>query len=105
MVEPVPLGIVFGIGFAAVDMAVMFPMPWPSRRQKAEAMAAAAIERFLIGLLVPTTDLELPRWVTGVALGGALSLPSAIIARAYAPILGLGLAGGLVLGLLAQVLL
>ena len=103
--EPIPLGIVFGIGLAAVAVAAMFSMEWPSRRHEAEAMAAAAANRFMLGVLIPTTDLDLPRWLTGVLLGVALSVPDAIMTRAYAPILGLGLGGGLVCGLLAQLLL
>ena len=103
--EPIPLGIVFGIGLAAVAVAIMVQMQWPSRREQIEASAAAAANRFMVGLLIPTTDLDLPRWLTGIVIGVALSLPEAIVTKAYPPILGLGLAGGLVLGVLAELML
>ena len=103
--NPVTLGIAFGIGFAVFDLATMSPLPWPTPRQKIEALSAAAIERFMIGLLIPTTDLGTPRWLTGVILGVTLSVPSAIITKAYQPIIGIGLVAGLILGILAQILL
>ena len=103
--DPIPLGIVFGIGLAAVSVAMMVPMQWESRRRQMEAIAAAATDRFMIGLLIPNTDLDLPRWLTGVVIGVALSIPDAITTKAYPQILGLGLAGGLLLGVLAELML
>jgi hypothetical protein len=104
-VEPVPLGIVFGVGLAAVDLVAMARLRWADRRYKVEALTAAAIERFMIGLLIPTAALDTPRWLTGVIVGLGLSLPSALLTKAYQPIIGMGLVAGLVLGIAAQILL
>ena len=49
-----------------------------------------------------TMITESPRWLTGVILGITLSLPTAILTRAYQPIIGVGLVAGLALGILAQ---
>lgn len=103
--DPVPLGIAFGIVLVAIDLTMLARLHWHSREQEVEALAAAAIERFMLGLLIPTADFGTPRWLTGVILGIALSLPSAILTRAYQPIIGFGLVAGLVLGILAQTLL
>src|SRR5262245_48452187 len=77
--DPVVLGIVFGAVFAAFDVANIGRMHWPSHRERLEALTAAAIERFMIGLLIPTVDLGTPRWLTGVIIGTSLSLPTAIL--------------------------
>jgi hypothetical protein len=44
--------------------------------------------------------LPLPGWAQGLVFGVLLSLPDAIITKAYAPILILGAAGGVVIGLI-----
>ena len=103
--DPVALGIVFGVGFAALDLVTMARLRWSDRRYKVEALTAAVIERFMIGLLIPTTDLGTPRWLTGVILGIMLSLPSALLTKAYQPLIGMGIVAGLVLGIAAQILL
>lgn len=103
--DPVPLGIAFGIVLVAFDLTMLSRLPWPTRHQELEAMAAAAIDRFMLGLLIPTADFGTPRWLTGVLLGVGLSLPAAILTRAYQPMIGLGLVAGLILGILAQILL
>jgi len=54
-----------------------------SFREKREAIAAAFVDRVLIGAL----------------LGLGLSIPSALITRAYVPILLIGTIGGLAVGL------
>lgn len=103
--HPLLLGIVFGVGFAAFDALSMARLHWYSPRQRLEAIGAAVLGRFMIGLLIPTADLDTPRWLTGVIVGLGLSLPSAILTRAYQPIIGIGLVGGLALGIAAQILL
>jgi len=39
-----------------------------------------------------------PGWATGLTFGLLLSLPSAIITKAYAPVLVVGALGGLIIG-------
>jgi len=46
--------------------------------------------------------LGIPQAVTGLVLGFSLSLPSAIITRAYVPIIGIGAVGGLIIGFIAR---
>lgn len=103
--EPLTLGIVFGVALAAFDVATLARLRWPSRAQELDALAAAAIERFMLGLLIPTVDLGTPRWLAGVILGVGLSLPTALLTRAYQPVIGVGLVAGLVLGIAAQIVL
>lgn len=91
-------GLVAGIVYGAVSVATMLPMAFPDKRA---ALLGAFLNRFAIGLLIPLIVLPLPRWAIGLALGVLLSLPDAIITKAYAPIVGLGAVGGLVIGWLA----
>ena len=95
------LGVICGLAFAIIDVLVMIPLKYETRRKRIEAMAAAFIARFMIGFLIPLVDLQMPRPVSGLILGCALSVPSAIITRAYAPIIGIGVIGGLVIGFIA----
>ena len=70
-------------------MLVMIPLPM---EEKSRAMAAAFANRFGIGLVVALAPLRetVPWWLEELALGLLLSLPDAIITRAWAPIMGVG---------------
>jgi len=92
-------GVIAGLIFATLDAGPMFFMDIPDRNL---AIAGAIINRFAIGLLIFTSDLKMPGWLRGLIIGGLLSLPDAIITNTYGPILGFGLAGGLVIGYIAQ---
>jgi hypothetical protein len=48
--------------------------------------------------VIGAATLPLSGWLTGLIFGLLLSLPDAIITKAYAPILGLGTIGGLIIG-------
>jgi hypothetical protein len=91
-------GLVAGLAYGALSVATMLPLSFPDKRA---ALAGAFLNRFAIGLLVPVVALPGPRWAAGLGLGVLLSLPDAIITKAVAPIVGLGAAGGLVIGWLA----
>jgi len=95
------LGVICGLVFGIVDVLIMIPLKYENNRRKMEAMSSAFIERFMLGFLIPLVDLGIPRFATGLILGFTLSLPSAIITRVYAPIIGTGAAGGLIIGLIA----
>jgi len=71
-------GVIAGLVFGAVAVAIMVPMPMP---QKRDAMIAAFLNRFGIGFTIAVA-----------------SLPAAIATRAYAPILGLGVVGSVIIG-------
>ena len=68
-------------------------------------MSAAFIERFMIGFLIPNVDLGIHPVLTGLLLGAGLSLPSAIITRAYAPIIGIGIVGSVIIGFIVKAVL
>lgn len=92
----VTLGVICGLAFGAVAVATMLPMSFPDKRA---ALTAAFLDRFAIGFVISVAGLTWPGWVTGLFFGVLLSAPSAVITKAWAPILGLGAVGGLVIGL------
>ena len=93
------LGIVCGLVFGSLAVAVMVPMTFPDRTA---AMLGAFVNRFAIGLVIGTVRLPWPGWLVGLLFGLLLSLPDAIITYAYVPILGMGTVGGLLIGLVVQ---
>jgi hypothetical protein len=81
-------GLISGIIFGAVSVGMMLPMPFPDKKT---APLAAFIDRFAIGLVIGCVDLPgWPGWVIGLVFGTLLSLPAAIITKAFAPILIIG---------------
>ncbi len=91
-------GVAAGIGFGAVAVASMLPLQFPDKRA---ALTAAFLDRFAIGIVIAVVDLSWPRWAVGLFFGLLLSAPAAVITKAWAPILGLGAIGGLVIALIA----
>ena len=51
---------------------------------------------------VVNLNLPVPFWVKGILVGLLLSLPDAIITRAYIPILATGVIGGLLVSFLSR---
>lgn len=105
MMSNLQMGIIFGIVFGLVDVAVMIPMKFGGNRKKKEAMLGAFIERFMLGFLIPNTSFGVNPAITGLFLGVGLSLPTAIITRVYAPIVGMGMIGGVIIGFATNALL
>lgn len=93
--NPILFGIVAGLLFGAADVALMLPMDFPD---KTAALMGAFANRFAIGFLIPLVQLPLPVWAIGGLVGLLVSLPDAIITKAYAPIMASGIVGGLVIG-------
>jgi hypothetical protein len=93
--NPVIFGVIAGLVFAAIDVALMIPMAFPDKKT---ALLGAFLSRFAIGFLIPLVKMPAPAWAIGGIVGVLISLPDAVITRAYAPILGTGLAGGLIIG-------
>jgi len=93
----ITLGIVCGLAFGLIDVLLMIPMVFPDKRV---AMIGAFLDRFAIGFLVCVVDLPIPGWLTGLLVALLVSLPSAVITKAYAPILGLGAVGGVIIGII-----
>lgn len=96
--DKIVLGIVCGLAFGIVDVLIMIPLKYENNRKRAEAMSAAFLERSMIGFLVPNVEIGLHPALVGLLLGFGLSLPSAIITRAYAPIIGTGIVGSVIIG-------
>jgi hypothetical protein len=91
----IQLGLICGLLFGLLAVATMIPLAFPDKRA---ALMAAFISRFAIGFVIGAAQLSLPGWGSGLLFGLLLSLPDAIITKAYAPILGLGAIGGTIIG-------
>jgi hypothetical protein len=91
-------GIFAGIAYGAITVATMLPLSFPDKRA---ALLGAFLNRFAIGLLIPIVVAPAPRWAIGLVLGILLSLPDGIITKTFAPIVGMGAVGGLLIGWLA----
>ena len=90
------LGIVCGIGFGTIAVITMIPLEFADKKA---AMAGAFASRFGIGFVIGATNLPFPTWISGLLIGLLLSLPDAIITKAWIPIMGLGIVGGILCGL------
>jgi len=89
-------GLVSGAIFGALSVALMLPMPFPDKKM---ALLAAFVDRFAIGLVIGCVELPgWPGWLIGLLFGALLSLPSALITKAFAPILIIGAVGGIIIG-------
>jgi hypothetical protein len=73
----------------------MIPLQFENKRA---AMLGAFANRFAIGFVIGAARLPLPGWANGLIFGLLLSLPDAVITKAYAPIMGLGAVGGAIIG-------
>ena len=90
------IGIVGGVIFGAAAVMSMLPMAFADKRS---ALTAAFINRFAIGFAIGAAQLPWPGWLVGLTFGLLLSVPDAIITKAWAPIMGMGALGGVVIGL------
>src|SRR5476649_1918458 len=89
------LGLICGVVFGLIDVGLMLPMSFPDKRA---ALLGAFTSRFAIGFVIGCLQLPWPGWTVGLLFGLLISLPDAIITKAYAPILITGAIGGLVIG-------
>src|SRR5256885_15914414 len=89
--NPIILGIVCGVIFGLVAVGPMTKMTFQDKRA---AMLGAFINRFAIGFLIPNALVTVDPIARGLLLGILLSLPDAIITKAYVPIMALGVIGG-----------
>jgi hypothetical protein len=89
-------GVIAGAILGAVSVAMMIPMSFPDKRA---ALLAAFINRFAIGLVIGCVTMPgWPGWAIGLLFALLLSIPAALISKAYAPILILGSIGGVIIG-------
>ena len=89
------LGTICGLVYGALSAASMIPL---SFRDKRAALLGAFLNRFAIGFVIGAARIPIPGWASGLLFGILLSLPDALITKAYAPILILGAVGGLIIG-------
>jgi hypothetical protein len=92
------LGLICGLVYGALAAGSMIPLEFTDKRA---AILGAFINRFAIGLIIPLVQLPMPPWAKGLIIALLLSIPDALITKAYAPILGFGAVGGIVIGLIA----
>ncbi|MBK7377909.1 MAG: hypothetical protein IPJ03_02715 [Ignavibacteriales bacterium] len=92
------LGIISGAIFGAVSVASMIPI---KMEQKRIAMLGAFTNRFAIGFVICNSSLPMAGWLNGLLLAILLSIPDAIITKAWIPIMSLGIVGGIVIGIIA----
>jgi hypothetical protein len=96
--HPVILAILCGVGFGTLAVLLMLPMHFADKKR---ALLGAFSSRFAIGFLAPLVSLPLHAALTGAIVGFLVSLPDAIISKAYAPIVVIGTVGGALIGWLA----
>jgi uncharacterized membrane protein YjjP (DUF1212 family) len=96
--NPIVLSLICGVGFGALAVVLMLPMTFPNKRT---ALIAAFASRFAIGFLIPLVALPMAGFVKGALVGLLISLPDAIVTRAYVPILAVGVVGGAIIGFIA----
>jgi len=102
--DRITVGIIFGVAFGLIDVLIMLPLKFDDRRKRLEALSGAFIDRFMLGFIIPNIDFGIHPAITGGLLGLGLSLPSAIITRVYAPIIGIGIVGGIIIGFITGML-
>ena len=93
--NPIVFGIAAGLLFGVLDVLIMIPLDIPDKKT---AMIGAFLGRFAIGFLIPLIQAPAPPLVIGATVGLLLSLPDAVITKTYAPIIGIGIVGGSVIG-------
>ncbi|MFC2122912.1 hypothetical protein ACFLRP_04420 [Bacteroidota bacterium] len=103
--DSVTLGVICGLAFGIIDVVIMIPMKVEDKRKKTEALVAAFLERFMLGFIIPNMNIGLHPVATGALLGLGLSMPTALIVRAYAPIIGIGVVGGIIIGFITNLVL
>ncbi len=91
----ITLGVICGLVLGAMDIGIMLPMTFPDKKA---AITAAFIARFGIGFVIGAARLPLPGWAVGLIFGLLLSIPDALITKAYGPIIGMGAIGGSLIG-------
>jgi len=89
------LGIICGSSFGLISAGSMIPL---KMEEKKRAMLSAFLHRFGVGFVICNISIPWSGWIIGLVLGILLSLPDAIITKAYIPIIVLGAIGGTVIG-------
>jgi hypothetical protein len=93
--------LIAGAAFGTISAGSMVKIKAPSPEAKRDAIVAAFVDRFLIGFVVGpvASGLGVNGLLVGALLGLGLSVPSALITKAYVPIIVIGTIGGLAVGI------
>jgi hypothetical protein len=89
------LGIISGLIFGLLSVQIMLPMQFEDKRI---AIIGSFINRFTIGFFISVTVLPMYGWTKGIWIGLLISLPDALITKAYLLIIGLGVIGRALIG-------
>ena len=81
--NPLLLGLIVGLVVGVVDVLLMLPMSFPD---KTTALLGAFASRFAIGFLAVNVRLPFHPALAGASVGLLVSIPDAIITKAYVPI-------------------
>ena len=91
-----------GFVFASLEPALVLFTRWRAAGRGWRVLIVSLTSRFLTGLLIPTVDLGVPLWMTGLFLGLALTVPLVVVSRRWVGPLGLGAIGGFVIAAIAE---
>jgi hypothetical protein len=94
-VSTIFLGIISGLIFGLLSVQIMLPMQFEDKRI---AIIGSFINRFTIGFFISVTVLPMYGWTKGIWIGLLISLPDALITKAYLIIIGLGVIGRALIG-------
>jgi hypothetical protein len=95
-VNRITLGVFLGLILGVIGVILMLPLKFSD---KTTALIGAFANRFAVGFLAVNVSLPLRPYLAGAIVGLLVSLPDAIITKAYAPILILGVLFGALAGL------
>ena len=93
------LGLLLGLAAGNVDVLLMLPMKFPDKQT---ALLGAFFSRFAIGFLAANVHLPFHPALAGALVGLLISIPDAIVTKAYAPILTTGVIFGALCGYAAH---
>ena len=93
--SPFAFAVTAGVAFGVIDVLLMIPLNHPDKKT---AMIGAFLSRFAIGFLIPLVKAPMPPWLIGGMVGLLVSLPDAVITKAYIPIIVVGVIGGTIIG-------
>lgn len=96
--DSIAKGLIAGLLFGLVSATPMFFMKFDDKKA---AIIAAFLNRFAIGFIIFNLQLPAHGIIKGILVSLILSLPEALITKAYKPIMGIGLLGGIVCGYFA----
>ena len=94
--SPFFIGVLGGLIFGVVAVLSMLPLEFPDKRA---ALSAAFLNRFALGFAIGASHLAWPAWLMGLTFGLLLSVPEAIITKAWGRIIPMGAVGGTLIGL------